>query len=120
MRDAAEAAKIFFADPEVAKLDGSNEEWWKLGYAMALLAMELEKSPAVKRAAEAITVSMKASADAAVTKSCSNCLNRCMDMDMDPYCAAVNKPYGLTLRRGRAPQCANFELWQKDTRQSHG
>lgn len=32
-------------------------------------------------------------------KTCYNCINRCMDMDMDPYCCAVNEPWGRSLTR---------------------
>lgn len=50
-------------------------------------------------------------------KGCDNCGNRCMDMDMDPYCSAVNKPWGTVLHRGRPVECGpNSLLWQKDER----
>lgn len=39
-----------------------------------------------------------------------------MDMDMDPYCAAVNKPWGQVLYRGRPQECGEFTLWEKDIR----
>ncbi len=40
-------------------------------------------------------------------KDCGNCGNRCMDMDMDmdPYCSAVNRPWGLVLHRGKPSEC---------------
>jgi len=50
-------------------------------------------------------------------RSCHNCLNQCMDMDLDPYCAAVNKPWGLVLHRGKPKECGpESKLWEKDTR----
>jgi hypothetical protein len=50
-------------------------------------------------------------------KDCDNCGNRCMDMDMDPYCAAVNKPYGLVLWQGKPKECGpESKLWQPDQR----
>jgi hypothetical protein len=50
-------------------------------------------------------------------KGCDNCGNRCMDMDMDPYCAAVNKPWGLVLHRGKPPECGDeSKLWKADER----
>lgn len=50
-------------------------------------------------------------------KGCNNCINRCMDMDMDPYCAAVNKPHGLILARGIPTECGEGrKLWELDTR----
>lgn len=56
-------------------------------------------------------------------KQCNNCVHRCMDMDLEPYCAAVNKPFGQTLTRPRPRQCAGasgtvYLLWEKDTRGS--
>jgi hypothetical protein len=52
-----------------------------------------------------------------ITKSCSNCINQCMDMDMDPYCASVNKPWGKFLYRGHPEECGpEHKLWKKDTR----
>ncbi len=49
-------------------------------------------------------------------KSCRTCGNRCMDMDMDPYCAAI-KPWGRTLRVV-PEECGDGEwkLWVKDER----
>ena len=48
------------------------------------------------------------------SKDCETCANRCMDMDMDPYCAAVNKPYGYT---GIPQECGeDRKLWQIDKR----
>lgn len=50
-------------------------------------------------------------------KSCNNCQNRCMDMDMDPYCAAVNRPWGQVLYSGIPKECGpSLTLWQIDTR----
>lgn len=50
-------------------------------------------------------------------KGCDNCINRCMDMDLDPYCAAVNKPWGLVLYRGHPKECGEARvLWEQDTR----
>lgn len=56
-------------------------------------------------------------------KSCMNCGNRCMDMDLDPYCAAsgivVKNPFGLTLKRGPIEECkinGELTLWEKDLR----
>jgi len=50
-------------------------------------------------------------------RSCSGCLDRCMDMDMDPYCTAVNLPWGKVLTRGRPEECGEqYLLWQKDIR----
>lgn len=52
-----------------------------------------------------------------VHRSCNNCLNKCMDMDMDPYCSVVNKPWGRVLRLGHPIECGDgFALWQLDTR----
>lgn len=54
---------------------------------------------------------------------CDTCGNRCMDMDMDPYCAATEvlktNPYGLTVRNGPegVPACGTtVKLWVRDTR----
>lgn len=50
-------------------------------------------------------------------QDCSNCGNRCMDMDMDPYCAAVNKPWGRVLFRGKPEECGpESRLWEPDVR----
>jgi hypothetical protein len=56
---------------------------------------------------------------------CDTCINKCMDMDMDPYCVAVNKPYGSVLTRPRPKECAGesgkeYKLWEKDTRGHRG
>jgi len=59
------------------------------------------------------------------SKDCSSCLNRCMDMDMTPYCAAkqvlLRMPYGSALTRRRPIECAGennaeHKLWELDTR----
>lgn len=40
-----------------------------------------------------------------------------MDMDLDPYCAAVNKPWGQTLSRGIPKECGpELKLWERDLR----
>lgn len=50
-------------------------------------------------------------------RSCNTCLNKCMGMDMDPYCAAVNKPWGQTLTRPRPAECGpEYKLWVLYTR----
>ena len=50
-------------------------------------------------------------------KSCHTCANRCMDMDMDPYCAAVNQPWGQNLARGKPRECGEASLlWAPDLR----
>ncbi len=57
-------------------------------------------------------------------KSCKTCGNRCMDMEMDPYCAvkAVREKYGIfgrTLRYGPVDVClvdGELTLWEEDTR----
>jgi hypothetical protein len=50
-------------------------------------------------------------------KDCSNCLHRCMDMSMDPYCSAVNTPFGISLFSGKPKACGpESKLWEKDTR----
>lgn len=50
-------------------------------------------------------------------KSCDTCENKAMDMDMDPYCAAVNHPWGATLCRGKPKECGPESLlWKKDGR----
>jgi hypothetical protein len=51
-------------------------------------------------------------------KSCNNCGNRCMEpSDMNPYCSAVNKPWGQALYRGHPTECGpDFRLWTRDTR----
>ena len=38
---------------------------------------------------------MTSTSDAVVEKSCQNCGNRCMDMDLDPYCSASPMYYGM-------------------------
>jgi len=49
--------------------------------------------------------------------NCGNCGNCCMDMDMDPYCAAVNAPWGRVLCRGKPEECgAESKLWEPDNR----
>lgn len=58
-------------------------------------------------------------------KDCHSCGNRCMDMEMDPYCAAPkvleSMPYGQTLVRKRPSECSgeggsDYKLWVEDTR----
>lgn len=50
-------------------------------------------------------------------RDCNNCGNRCMDMDMGPYCAAVNEPWGQTLSRGKPKECGpESKLWVLDER----
>jgi hypothetical protein len=50
-------------------------------------------------------------------RNCQNCLHQCMDMDMDLYCAAVNKPWGRVLHRGKPVECGpDSKLWEKDER----
>jgi len=50
-------------------------------------------------------------------KDCHNCGNRCMDMDLDPYCSAVNQPWGQTLSHGKPKECgAENKLWEIDIR----
>lgn len=56
-------------------------------------------------------------------RDCSTCLNRCMDMDLDPYCAAdevlKKHPFGLALYRGVPAECLKEgvrTLWQEDSR----
>lgn len=57
--------------------------------------------------------------EAVAERSCMNCGNRCMDMDMDPYCAAVNKPWGTALSRGPVKECGpDLKLWVMDERRS--
>lgn len=52
-------------------------------------------------------------------KHCNDCGNRCMDMDMNPYCAAVNKPWGQVLFRGRPEECGpDGKLWVPDSRRN--
>ena len=55
--------------------------------------------------------------------SCNSCLHRCMDMDMDPYCACPavtdKHPYGLVLHRGAPSECLKegvYTQYEKDTR----
>jgi hypothetical protein len=56
-------------------------------------------------------------------KNCTTCGNRCMDMDMDPYCAAPevlkSHPFGLVLHSGPVEACKvgdEYTLWEKDSR----
>lgn len=56
-------------------------------------------------------------------KDCKTCGNRCMDMDMDPYCAAPKvleaHRWGLNLCRGTPKEClvdGVHTLWEEDTR----
>ena len=54
-------------------------------------------------------------------KTCQTCGNRCMDMDMDPYCAAdevmKKHPFGLVLYRGLPEECGpERKLWELDKR----
>jgi hypothetical protein len=55
-------------------------------------------------------------------KQCSNCLHQAMDMDMDFYCSAVSRPFGLSLvNRPRPTLCAGesgreYKYWARDTR----
>ena len=50
-------------------------------------------------------------------KGCDTCGNRCMDMDLDPYCAAVNQPWGQVLYRGKPKECGpESKLWVLDDR----
>jgi hypothetical protein len=65
-----------------------------------------------------LSLSKTTTPEGKVEKSCRTCINCCMDMDMDPYCAVVNKPYGLNLTRNpRPPECGEeYKLWERDTR----
>lgn len=57
--------------------------------------------------------------DRCAKRSCSGCVDRCMDMDMEPYCVAVDPPWGRFLSRGRPVECGErYLLWQKDIRSS--
>lgn len=50
-------------------------------------------------------------------RDCRNCGNRCMDMDLDPYCSAVNPPWGRALYTGKPEECGpESKLWTLDTR----
>ena len=54
-------------------------------------------------------------------RSCLTCGNRCMDMDMEPYCYAdevrEKHRFGLALYRGVPSECGpERKLWEKDTR----
>jgi hypothetical protein len=50
-------------------------------------------------------------------RDCNNCGNRCMDMDMDIFCSAVNEPWGRVLYRGKPAECGpESKLWEKDNR----
>lgn len=50
-------------------------------------------------------------------RDCDNCGSRCMDMDMGPYCAAVNRPWGQVLYRGKPSECGeSSKLWAEDKR----
>jgi len=52
-------------------------------------------------------------------RSCDNCANCCMDMDLNPYCSAVNSPWGHSLHTGRPTMCGDdLKLWEIDTRRS--
>lgn len=52
-------------------------------------------------------------------RGCNNCGNRAMDMDLQIYCAAVNKPWGRVLFRGKPAECGpESKLWEEDTRAS--
>lgn len=67
-----------------------------------------------------LSVQLREALATGTPKSCRTCLHQCMDMSMDPYCAAVNKPWGQVLTR-RPKECAgesgeNYKLWEKDTR----
>jgi len=59
------------------------------------------------------------STDSTEERGCGSCINCCMDMDLDPYCAAVNKPWGRVLFRGKPAECGpENKLWEKDTRRN--
>lgn len=50
-------------------------------------------------------------------KICNNCENCRMDMDMNPYCSAVNQPWGRVLHIGRPIECGpEAKLWRPDRR----
>ncbi len=50
-------------------------------------------------------------------KDCDTCAYKCMDMDMDPYCAVVG-PFGKNLCQGKPKECGPESLlWKKDDRQ---
>jgi hypothetical protein len=52
-------------------------------------------------------------------RSCDSCGNKSMDMDMDPYCAAVNLPWGKVLHRGRPEECGpDGKLYVLDVRRA--
>lgn len=59
--------------------------------------------------------------DEAVAKGCTTCENRCMDMDLDPYCSVVNPPWGRSLWTGKPQECGEEnKLWVLDSRRSKG
>lgn len=55
-------------------------------------------------------------------KDCLTCLNRCLDMDMDFYCAAPKiletNRFGLYLPRAKSKCLVNgeYSLWEEDIR----
>lgn len=141
MKPVGKAAKEFFADSSKQLLNFSNEGWWQLGYqeaekqsiddttsALKNVGIDVTCGACMEIAFTGVTTNahectsrirlpvVLATVAADATKSCETCSNRCMDMEMDPYCAAVNKPYGQILHGGRPLECARFELWEKDTR----
>lgn len=86
----------------------AKEAYWKT-------RQQLQAGPGLAQRAEGPTPAPVE--EQPVQKKCENCCNRCMDMDMDPYCAAVNKPYGRMLYSGRPPECGDdFKLWERDPR----
>ena len=51
-----------------------------------------------------------------IQKGCLNCGNRCMEPDCNPYCAAVNPPWGRSLMQ-KPEECGpENKLWIPDPR----
>lgn len=50
-------------------------------------------------------------------RNCESCLNKCMEPNDSPYCAAVNQPWGKYLHNGIPPECGpEYKLWKLDIR----
>lgn len=52
-----------------------------------------------------------------MTKTCQNCQNRCMDMDMEPYCSEFDPPFGRYIRSLPPEKCGEgLPNWAEDQR----
>lgn len=75
-------------------------------------------APGLDAARDVVVRVMRAALPEAPDRDCQNCGNRAMEpSDMNPYCSAVNKPWGKALHTGKPKECGpESRLWVRDAR----